>query len=188
MLYWKLKLLENHKVVDMASSQDQKPLDRLIEAYSVMLERANEFIDKAEEQAKPAFENAVERAQETAHELGELTREEARAVADYLKRDTNDMARHLAETRKELSEWFRFDVKQIESRMWEMFASAADKTSLELMRLASVAKKRVVYRTGEVTGPGTLMCDACGEEIHFDRPSAIPSCPRCQGEVFHRPE
>lgn len=172
----------------MTSPENQKPLDRMIEAYSVMLERANEFIDKAEEQAKPAFENAVERAQETAHELGELTREEARAVSDYLKRDMHDVAQHLAESRKEFREWFRFDVAQIESRMWEMFADAADKTSLELMQLAGAARKKAVYRTGEVTGPGTLVCDACGGEVHFDAPSAIPACPRCQAEVFHRPE
>lgn len=172
----------------MTSSQDQKPLDRLIEAYSVMLERTNEFIDRAEEQAKPAFENAVERAQETAQELGELTREEAHKVSEYLKRDMHDVAQHMAESRQELSDWFRFDVAQIESRMWEMFANAADKTSLELMRLSGFAKQQVSYRTGEVTGPGTLVCDACGEEINFQGPAAIPACPKCQAEVFHRPD
>lgn len=172
----------------MTSNQKPGPMERLVDAYSVMLERANEFIEQAEEQAKPAFDNAVERARQTAHDLGELTREESRLVADYLKRDMHDVARHLAESRQELSEWFRFDVKQIESRMWEMFAAAADKTSLELMRLAGMARKQAVYRTGEVTGPGTLACDACGEQVNFDRPGAIPPCPRCHGEVFHRPE
>ena len=175
----------------MNASEKPGPLERLAEAYSVMLERANEFIDRAEEQAKPAFENAVERAQETAHELGELTREEARLVADYLKRDMHDAAQHLAESRKELRDWFRFDVEQMETRMWEMFATAADRTSLELMRIAETAKGKVVhraYRSEEVTGPGTLMCDACGEQVHFERPGVIPRCPRCQGRVFHRPE
>lgn len=172
----------------MVPPDKPNPLDRLLEAYAVMLERANEVIDKAEEQARPAFENAVERAQQTAHELGELTREEARLIADYVKRDVRDVGQHLAASRQELSEWFRFDVQQVESRLWEAFAAAADRTSLEWMRLAGMARKRVTYRAGEITGPGTLSCDACGEVVNFDRPSEIPPCPRCRADVFHRPE
>jgi hypothetical protein len=171
----------------MIDPDKQGPLDRLLDAYSVMLERANEYIDKAEEQAKPAFERAVERAQETAHELGELSREEARLVADYLKRDLRDIGQQMADSRTELRSWLRFDVEQIESRLWEAFASIADRTSLELMRFAGEARKRVEYRAGEITGPGTLMCDACGEEVHFGAPAEIPPCPRCRGTLFHRP-
>jgi hypothetical protein len=172
----------------MTREQKPSPVDRLLEAYSVMLERANELIDKAGEQARPAFENAVERAQETAHELGELTREEARLVADYLKRDVNDVGHFLAESRKEMRDWLRFDVEQVESRLWEAFSSAADKTSLELLRLAGMARRKVTYRAGEITGPGTLQCDACGDEVKFDRPGEIPPCPRCHGDLYHRPE
>lgn len=171
----------------MSPSGKPNPLDRLLEGYSVMLERANELIENAEEQARPAFENAVERAQQTAQELGELTREEARLVADYVKRDIRDVGQHLAESRQELRDWFRFDVEQIEARLWEAFAAAADRTSLELLRLAGMARKHVSYRAGEITGPGTLICDACGDRVDFDRPSEIPACPRCHGEIYHRP-
>jgi uncharacterized protein YicC (UPF0701 family) len=168
---------------------DEKPsaIDRLLDAYSVMLERANETIDEAEKQAVPAFENAVEKAQEMAHELGELTREEAKKVGEYLKRDMHDAGRHMAESRKELAEWFRFDVQQVESRLWDAFSQAADKTSLELMKLASFGRRNVTYRSGEIAGLGTLLCDACGAEIHFEKPAEIPKCPKCGGELFHRP-
>lgn len=171
----------------MTEPDKQGALDRLLDAYSVMLERANEFIDKAEEQAKPAFERAVEHAQETAHELGELSREEARLVADYLKRDLRDIGEHMAESRSELRSWFRFDVEQIESRIWEALAGIADRTSLELIRFAGAARRQVEYSAGEITGPGTLVCDACGEEIHFDAPAVILPCVRCKGTTFHRP-
>ena len=42
------------------------------------------------------------------------------------------------------------------------------------------------YHTGEITGPGTLVCDNCGEELHFHKPSRIPPCPKCKGTSFHR--
>ena len=63
-------------------------------------------------------------------DLGELSREEARLVADYLKRDVRDVGQHLAESRQELREWFRFDVEQVEARLWEAFAAAADRTGI----------------------------------------------------------
>jgi vacuolar-type H+-ATPase subunit H/predicted Zn-ribbon and HTH transcriptional regulator len=172
----------------MTNDKDKSPMDRLLDAYSVMLERANETIDTAEQQARPAIEKAIDEAQKTAHELGELTREEAHKVAQYLKRDLNDAGQYLADTQQEIAEWFRFDVRQIESRLWDAFAQAADKTSLELMKFSDAARRKVSYRTGEISGPGSLMCDACGETQHFDKPTQIPRCPKCGGEVFHRPQ
>ncbi|MEN8176911.1 MAG: zinc ribbon-containing protein [Pseudomonadota bacterium] len=171
---------------DKPNQEKPNPVARLTEAYSVMLERANEFIDAAEEQAKPAFEHAVERARETAEELGELSRDEAHRVAEFLKRDVRDAGRHLAESRHELADWFRFDVEQLESRLLDAFARAADRTSLELMELADRARHAQGYHSGEITGPGTLMCNDCGELLHFDKPRAIPSCPKCGGKLFRR--
>lgn len=172
----------------MTTNDKSNPLERLTEAYSVMLERANEAIERAESQARPAFDHAVERAEETARELGELSREEARLVGDYLRRDMQELGRHLAESGKDLNAWFHFDVQQIERRMWETLSSVADRTALELMRFSAASGRRSqTYGRGEITGPGSLMCDACGEVLDFDRPTAIPACPRCGGERFHRP-
>lgn len=172
----------------MTTNDKPNPLDRLTEAYSVMLERVNEAIERAENQARPAFEHAIERAQETAQELGELSREEARLVGDYLRRDLHELGEHLSESGKDLSAWFRFDVEQIERRMWENLSTLADRTALELMRFsAATGRRSPTYASGEITGPGSLICDACGEMLDFDRPTPIPRCPRCGGERFHRP-
>ena len=172
----------------MTTNNKMKPLEHLAEAYATMLERTNELIDKAEEQAKPAFEKALAQAQQTAHELGELSRAEARLVGDYLKRDMRDLAQYMEETGEDLRAWFRFDVAQIERRMWEALSSVADKTALEMMRFSAAIRPSDDYRVGEITGPGSLVCDACGEVQHFDHPTPIPACPRCNGELFHRPK
>jgi len=42
------------------------------------------------------------------------------------------------------------------------------------------------YHSGEITGLGTLECDQCGEKVHFQKPSKIPACAKCNGTVFHR--
>ena len=44
----------------------------------------------------------------------------------------------------------------------------------------------IKYYSGEITGLGTLECDQCGENVHFQKPGKIPICAKCNGTVFHR--
>ncbi|MGR9101303.1 MAG: zinc ribbon-containing protein [Gammaproteobacteria bacterium] len=37
-----------------------------------------------------------------------------------------------------------------------------------------------------MTGPGTLGCQQCDEEIEFKTTSVIPDCPKCGAKIFYR--
>ena len=119
-------------------------------------------------------------------ELGELSREEAEKVAGYVERDMKDAADYLLETGEQLSAWWRFDMQQIENRMLEMFSSVADQTKLELAKFSQRARGASLYHTGEITGPGTLVCASCHAVIRFHATGYIPNCPNCGHTVYHR--
>lgn len=159
---------------------------KLIAAYDKMMERVNGFLDDAEQQAMPALQRNIDKAKQRAVELRELTSEEAEKVGAYLKRDLHEAADYLENTGKEFSSWFTFDLHLVEERMFDFFASAADKTRLELNRLASQARKAQEYHTGEIAAIGTLVCKDCGCEMHFKKTSRIPPCPKCHKTVFKR--
>lgn len=159
---------------------------RLIAAYDKMMERVHNLLDDAEEQAMPALQRNIDKARERAVELRELTAEEADKVAAYVKRDLHEAADYLENTGKELSSWFSFDLQLVEERMLSLFARAADKTRLELNRLASQARRAQEYHTGEIAAIGTLICSNCGCEMHFKKTSRIPPCPKCHKTVFKR--
>ena len=160
-------------------------LDKLVAAYERMLERAHEAVDKAEAQV-PTLRQNLDQAREKAVELGELTREEADKVATYIERDMHDAAAYLAETGQQLRDWWRFDLKQVEDRMLDMFAAVADQTSIQLREMREDLWRAEHYHTGEVTGPGTLTCSRCGKQMHFSKPGRIPPCPGCHGTEFRR--
>ncbi|MGD2119882.1 MAG: zinc ribbon-containing protein [Chromatiales bacterium] len=168
----------------MTQENKNDPVERLVAAYETMLERVNKVTDRA----RPVLTDAIEHARETAVELGELTREEADKIATYVERDMKDAADFIVETGQDFRDWFKFDVQLIEDRLYEMFASVADQTSLELRNLAERAKRASRLHTGEVTGPGTLVCTACGGELHFKQAGHIPPCPKCQATEFKRAE
>jgi rubrerythrin len=169
-------------------SEQQKPdaVDKMVEAYELMLKRTHEGIEHAEKETVPALRELLEKTRDNMVELGELTREEAAKVADYVERDIKEAAAYIAQTGEDLRQWWRFDLDQIEQRMLEMFTAVADQTSLQLRNWAEQARRASRYRTGEVSGPGTLVCAGCGAEMHMSKARRIPPCPKCGATEFRR--
>jgi hypothetical protein len=171
--------------------------NRLVEAYDRMMERAKhqlEELEQAEKAAFPRLHASIEHAAEKAVELGELTREEARLIGGYLKRDLEDAGQHLTTTGRDLRDWLRFDLELLEDRILDFFQRGVDQSRLELREFAPPAEDGekmedvavVEYHSGEITGPGTLRCANCGEQVAFHAPAAIGPCPACGGVTFVR--
>jgi polyhydroxyalkanoate synthesis regulator phasin len=170
--------------------QPEEAADRLVNAYEEMLKRTREGIEQAQEEARetaPKLRHMLEQVRDNMVELGELTREEAAKIADYVERDVEDAAHWLVETGEDLREWWRFDLQLIEQRMLDAFTSVADQTSLQLSQWAERARQATLYQAGQITGPGTLICDKCGAETHFAKSGRIPACAECGNLTFRRP-
>lgn len=160
--------------------------EKFTAAYDKMMERLHHFFDDAEANAAPTLKQRIELAKLRAIELREVTAEEADKIAYYVERDLQDAAEYLENTGKEFSTWFNFDLQLVEERLYELFASVADRTRLELGQLANQAQMALQYHTGEITGIGTLVCDSCGTEMHFKKTGRIPPCPKCHHTEFKR--
>ena len=160
--------------------------DKLVHAYNRMMERIRHAFEEAEARALPSLRHSVDKARETAVELEELSRDEAEKIAYYVKRDLQDVGRHLEETGEELGDWLRFDIDRIETRVLDLFSQVADRTRVEWAELQNELQRDPPYHSGEVTGPGTLYCSACNEALHFHHPARIPPCPHCANETFRR--
>ncbi|HRC71929.1 MAG TPA: zinc ribbon-containing protein [Candidatus Competibacter sp.] len=166
--------------------------NRLARAYQQMMERARsrlEEFEQAEKAAFPQLSASIEHAAEKAVELGELTREEARLIGGYLRRDLEDAGYYLATTGRDLKEWMRFDLELIEERLLDFFRRGVDQSRLELSAFGAALLEETQaehYRSGEVTGPGTLRCEQCGERVVFHAPALIEPCPVCEGTGFVR--
>jgi len=167
-------------------SHDESTRDKLLHAYDNMMARVRTAIDEAEEHTLPVLKRYIENARDTAVELGELTREEAQKIAFYLERDLQDAGHHLAETGHELGDWLRFDIGLIEDRLLEALLKAADHSRVEMQQFEQELQEGPTYNTGEVTGPGSLVCTACGAVIRFHSTGYIPECPDCGHTIYHR--
>lgn len=160
---------------------------RLISAYERMLERMRHH--GSDQGGQPRLSRLLEAAKDRAVELGELSREEAERIGEYLRRDIEDAAAFLAGDREsELLDWLRLDLEIVEKRLLDLFSSVADRTKLEWLELEMQARTAdaAEYRTGQITGIGTLECPSCHHTLRFHAIGRIPPCPGCHGTVFVR--
>ncbi|MCP5137354.1 MAG: zinc ribbon-containing protein [Gammaproteobacteria bacterium] len=169
----------------MKEAKKPDPLDALGAAYERLLERSIDDAHRLEKEFGPSVRRWIEEARDKAVELGEMSVEEGERIAAYLKRDLSDAGRYMARFGDELSGWWGFESDLIETSLFQRFLAAADRTTLELRELSDTAGE---YHTGEITGPGTLVCRACGENVHFHKPGRIPPCPKCHATRFVRPD
>lgn len=168
------------------SKHEQDPIDVLGKVYEKMYESIASEFTKAEHKTADLLHKLIEEAAEKASELGEISREDIDKVSEYLKRDISDAANYLSETGKEFKDWLGFETTLLETEITDQMLEAADPTTVELLKLKMDAKLASTYHTGQITGPGTLICDACGEKLHFYKAGKIPPCPKCHGTSFHR--
>lgn len=157
--------------------------NKLVNAYSDLMAHIYEAMDDT----LHTFADALHIAKEKTGQTSELSRDELDQVSGFVQRDIEQAAHGLPEKAdpNSLKEWFKFDIEVIENFTLDAFLSIADKTRIELAKLQQLAQKHS-YKAGEITGPGTFICDACGKEIAFKTPSEIPHCPACHADTFVR--
>jgi len=161
------------------------PIEALGEAYEMLLDKVIEEAEAVKAKSGPALHHLIDEVAQKSSDVNELAGEEAVKIGKYLKRDLLDAASYLEKTGKAFKDWLGFDLALIEDRLRDNFSQAADQTTIELLKLKQEAEI-AGYHTGEITGPGTLVCDQCGEKLHFHKAGHIPPCPKCQSTRYHR--
>ena len=111
-------------------------------------------------------------------------------VMDILARDAVILDLGVESKREVLAEMASALAKvepQIDAdRLLEVLSLVADHTRLEMLKFEHDLEEGPTWNAGEVTGPGTLVCDSCNEVIRFHATGYIPNCPNCGHTVFHR--
>ena len=148
------------------------------------------------EQADPSdmsLQKALDMAKHQAVELGVITADEAHEISEYIKRDINDAAEYMMDSSAEFYDWLMLDIEIIERKVIDLFLSVADHTRVELEQFRQAVpdasqdqSQTPVYKSGEITGPGTLICESCGKIKPFLSSDEITDCSQCGHNRFIR--
>ena len=169
------------------SSTKNQPASRLVNVYNQMMNSIRQAFDETDT-SDSSLQQALDAAKKQAIHLGEVTAEEAHEISEYIKRDINDAAEYMMESSAEFSDWLMLDIEVIERKVVDMFLSVADRTRVELEELKHQTRELSLYYSGEITGPGTLVCTECGYQMPFVTTAQITPCPECGNNTFRRAE
>lgn len=157
---------------------------RLKKGYESLVQKTKEIYSGAEEKSEIWFEEALEKSRQALQDAGELTKEETQQLRDYLRRDLQatevDFRRWSEQARKQL------EPTRVGTGFLGLVSSLLEGTSDVLDGLGKKVSEALTYKTGEMTGPGTLTCTSCKKEMHFDEPGHIPPCAGCQSTTFRK--
>ncbi len=170
----------------MTDKKRTDPLDALGAVYETMYEHVAENLHKAKDKSGAIIHELVDESKEKIKKIEAVTEEDAENLATWLKRDLDEAIHYLAETEYAFRDWLGFETALIKNELVQAMLDTADKTTLALLRMKENSRQPAVYHTGEMAGFGTLICDDCGEKLHFHKPARIPPCPKCHETRFHR--
>ena len=171
----------------------KKSASHLISAYNQMMKAMQDAFEQAD-LCDMSLQKALNLAKHQAVHLGEVSAEEAHEIGEYIKRDINDAAEYMMDSSAEFYDWLLLDIEIIERKVMELFLSVADHTRIELLQFKQtlplsnqvLPEQIPVYKSGEITGPGTLICENCGKIKPFLNSDEITNCERCEHNRFIR--
>lgn len=171
----------------MIQLQKKSP-NHLISAYNQMMEDMRNAFKHADPDDM-SLQKALDLARYEAIHIGEVSSEEAQQIGEYIKRDINDAAEYMMDSSAEFYDWLMLDIEIMERKVMDLFLSVADHTRVELEQFKQtkpVSEQVPVYKSGEITGPGSLICAKCGKAKPFLSSDEITNCEQCGHNRFIR--
>jgi len=157
---------------------------KLVETYERFAEKTQDFLSQSKDKTSEAVEHAMEQARESLEKAEDLTKAESERLKAFLKRDLEQTAKDFNDAGEFAQA--KFNPHNIKSGFFNLVAYVAKHSSELFKDLADWADNEVSLHTGEITGPATLACRSCEEELHFENSGRIPPCPKCHKTDFQR--
>ena len=153
----------------------------LVQLYEKMNRVMREKMEKAGVVSEEVLERTLHESREWASKLKENYGDEINRVSDFLRRDWQEAVRITREQTKK-----NLDLDRLQAGLMGLLSRMAASAGSQLESFAAKLKERLTYKTGEIAGAGSLECRECGQQLHFEKPTRIPPCPKCRGAIFQR--
>lgn len=148
--------------------------------YQKLISRTDELMASG----RKTLDEAVKKAREEVTSAGNYSREQSDKIAAYVKRDLQHAVNYTSKTGKNIRH--AVDPKRLAAGTHSLVARILTSTADTLGQWAQKSEQQLEFKTGEMTGPGTLSCKNCQEELQLTRASRIPPCPKCHQTLFRK--
>lgn len=158
--------------------------DREIKNYEKLAEKARELFETSKEKSVAWIDEVLDKAEEQLEEAGEFTKEEGRRAKEFLRKDLEATKADFQKASKATKA--ALDPSRAGAGFADLASHLFDSLGDTFKKWAAKSEESLSFRTGQVTGPGTLTCKGCGTELHLEEASRIPPCPKCHKTDYRK--
>ena len=162
------------------------PHEDLSKTYEMIYQYVVSNFHKSQEKTAPLVLQLIEDVRQKVREIEKVSAADRIKLTGWLKCDHDGTFHTLSTANYEIKDWLGFKSSVVKTEVIESLQELADKAGTGLQRMKDNIHKPYDYHTGEEMGFGTLVCDVCGEKLHFHKAGKIPPCPGCHATSFHR--
>jgi len=117
-------------------------------------------------------------------EAQEFNAEQGQELKQYLTRDLDQTIAEMEQLGDAAKE--KLHPSRLGAGALSSLAAVLDIADTTLHSLSNKAKKKLSYKTGELTSAGTLTCQSCGQKVHLKATGHVPPCPKCKATLFSK--
>ncbi|MCB0218952.1 MAG: hypothetical protein KDH09_04600 [Chrysiogenetes bacterium] len=155
-----------------------------LDLYERLAKETRKAFEKASKKSAEALDESLAFARKEIDRAGEFSKEQLDKAEIFLKRDLEETAGDFERLGDKASELLH--PSRLGAGLLDLSTQLLNNASDALKKLASRADSARTYHSGEITGPGTLVCKGCGKEIHLKATGHIPPCSGCAKTEFSK--
>jgi len=157
--------------------------DENIEAdqYDQLAATFVEFFESGAEKSSAFAQTALEKARRNLTAAGAFSEEQGQKLKKFMERDFTHMASEMRDEAR-----VKLDPSRLGAGAMSSISSLLRGAGSLLSDVANRADRNLTCRSGEITSAGTLICTACGHEIHKKKTGRVPPCPKCHATEFKK--
>ncbi len=163
-----------------SEKQDRKTEEK--RTYERLAESAVEQLQDVAEVTVETISESIDAAAERLQEVGEFTSDQLDGAKMSIQLDLLALADNAERSAEFIQN--RLNPGRVMSGLLSAAGALLEATSDAFDFWKDLVRQPLMRTTGEVTGPGTLTCMKCEEEIEMDDPGHIPPCWKCHGTEF----
>lgn len=163
-------------------SEKEKSEKEWLRQYDALAARFYKVFQDAKAHSREVMHAALDKAKAELVAAKEFSAERGEQLRAYLAQDLEqilDADHRLGDAARQ-----RLDPARLEAGALASLAGVLERAGKTMLDLGRKTKASLTCKTGEITSAGTLTCQACGEQLHFEKTARIPPCPKCKGTVF----
>lgn len=153
-------------------------------AYERLAESASREIRNTQDVSPETISGSIDRAADALETAHEFTSGQIAAARVALLVDLGALAQNVERGAEFLQRMF--DPGRVTSGFLSVAGALLEDASEALDSWKDRIERPLLRTTGEITGPGTLTCTGCGEEIEMEDAGRVPPCWKCHGTEFHK--